>query len=517
MRSTPRHSGVASTAGNFTPQICHSAPETTYALSNRSSMLCMGGACPGPVSPQIGRFRIDEAEKRASLRFTSPADVTVRSIWLFVPRATAMGRTRVGLRDDLDGRPAPGPSAPTVLVRLRAGWQRVDLPANGHMALARCSVYHVLIEPGEVDDFGGPAYVELATSVSRFPVEFQPGVPSEDGRNPFLDLELAFLFQDSPAGLLARWDATHFLYGPIFVLECEDGSAFGQPYNDLLVPAVLGDSLLGQKITVPASVPGPLSVNYVGVFSQGRQLGQTDKLIADIYDVEAELVLSSTIVIGRGPGVINRAHWFGAALPGGGVSLFPERSYSVLLRSDGSGGNALGYELPSLRTTMRPTPGVEDPTYGGAVSHQVFSPDGGQSFFASAGRPDMPFLLAGRVDPDEPLAIYDEGGVYHADNSAALTAAIGEPLLFRFVVRNIGVAAGNLFFNLIDVATSNPLTDEPAFAANTPPNTDARGITVPVDAPSTPGRWRVDVRCGHVLSGGRRVVDDVVRFEVRVV
>lgn len=513
----PRAAAETSTGSSLTPAICGYQPEMRYAISNRNAILCIGSSCPGPLGSNLGRFRIDSGEKRASLRFTSPAELGIRAIWIYAVDATAQGRTRVTLADDEDGLPSPAPTPSSVVLRMRPGWQRVELPAGGIKKLRRCQVYHVLIAPDDPQHFGAHGLVELVTTVSRFPVPWQPRVPGSDGLNPFLDLELAFLFQDSKAGLLARWEANHFNYGPIFALETTGGSAFGQPYNELIFPVALGEQRLGQRIPIPSSASAPIPVNYVAVFSERLQQYGTDRLFVDVHDEAAGRVLASAQVIGPSEGVINRAHWFGGAIAGGGIELLAEHVYSFLLRSDNGGANPFGHELAALRSTLLLPAGVEDPTYGGSESHVVLTPDGGRSFFPHAGRPDTPILLAQRADPGECLCIYDEGGVYHANNTAALTATPGEPLRFTSVLRNIGSTPGDLFVQLVDVASGAPLTPQPLLAPSTGPNRDAQGVLAIVNAPVTRGRWRIDFRCGHVSpSAGRAVVDDVVRYEVRV-
>jgi hypothetical protein len=273
---------------------------------------------------------------------------------------------------------------------------------------------------------------------------------------------------------------------------------------------------VGQRLPVPATLGAPLTVNHVAVFAQRQGLGGTDRLVAELVDEATKGVVASAVVMEPAQGVTSRAHWFGGALSAS-VGLLPGRSYYLLLRSDGEGKNPLGFALPVLRSTLKRDRVLEDPTWGGAGSHLVVSPDGGQSFFSSAGRPDMPLLLADRAELAEPLAIYDEGGVYHADDTAALTAAPGEPLRWNFVVRNIGGAPGALYYQLVDVDTGDPLTEDPVVTTETAPNADAQGVGVVLPAPRSRGPWRVDVRCGHLTGGGQPVFDDVVRFEVRVV
>jgi hypothetical protein len=228
-------------------------------------------------------------------------------------------------------------------------------------------------------------------------------------------------------------------------------------------------------------------------------------------------VPESEVLLVDPPGVINRSHWFGAVFPGGALELVPGREYYLMLRSDNLGPLRRGYDFSSERTTLPLPAGVQDPTYGGSTSHVVTSPDGGDNFFTTADQADTAFMLGLLPAPVGAVGVYDEGVVLRvSDGLPAHTASPGEPLEFRVESRNIGATAGDIFVDLVDADTGQSLLVTADIEPSVGVNKDAGGGTsIFVSTRTTPGLWKIDVRIGH-FTGSTQVVDDAVRFEVRV-
>ncbi|MDP6762500.1 MAG: hypothetical protein QF903_10095 [Planctomycetota bacterium] len=277
---------------------------------------------------------------------------------------------------------------------------------------------------------------------------------------------------------------------------------------------------------VAGSPPAPMHAD-LGLFridapNRKVSLRLTDPLEARLYEasVPHSVVFATEIVRDR-QGVFNRSHWFGGTLEE--PITLPAGDYYLMLASVNEGDRPLGYFVTMGRSSLPEAMGGQAATFGGSDSYAVSSPDGGTSFFPHPGRPDMAFVL-GRVDPGEPLGIYDEGGVYHVSGpdagQAALTAAPGETLRIKIEPRNIGPSSGSLIYDIIDEESGASLLGGPRETGEIEPNRDDPDTNEPTAAVPASynmgGLFRIRVRIGHETLSGLESWDDEVRFEVRI-
>lgn len=496
--------------------VCDTPPSTEIVLQNRSTVFWIGGHPILMASPTLGLFRIDSADRRVSLRFRSSVQGILDSVWIYLHEVTVTGgaQLQMSVKTDQNGMPVPpGPVTASASFTPQAGWQRVTIP--GPLELKKCDVYHIVLEPVTAASFTADEYVEFTTLVSRYPLEYQAEDPSSPAEDSFYDLQLAFMFQDPPDPLVTQWKEDHYQFLPIFTIECADGTRFGQPYETQDRQLILGNSLWGQQIAVDQQT----TVNYVAAFVEGLQ-GGDGFLDAEIYSVSSVTPLRSTRIVRNRPGVTNRAHWFGGSFEP--IDL-PPGSYYLMLRSvpdTGPSTTTKGYLVSACRSVLPAGLGGEDGTYGSGDSHVVFSPDGGSTFFTQPGRPDMGFLLGNLTSTlSNPFAIFDEGGVYHSDNSAALVASPGEFATYRIEPRNIGPIAGQLLFEVVEESIQPTVIWAGSTFVN--PNSDASaGLSTQFAIPTqyTSGDlFSSRVRLGHLDStSGIGTWDDEVSFEIRI-
>lgn len=519
---------------------CRQPPSTEVVLDHRLTMLWAAGSPSHPMGdPTTGVYRIDEGDKRASYRFTAPEDQTVASVWIHIGTTTLppSARLRVELMHDEDGLPVPLQTTPgpaDALFQPVAGWQKVQLTQSAE--ITACDVYHVLLEPGTPSHFNATLgqYVDLLTIVSRYPLAYQAEDPSTSEFRSFFDLDHAFMFEDPPLPMLSQWIVGDFVLRPFFAIQCSDGTLFGQPYDVHSEPKVLGAFVWGQKIVVSST----LTINHVAIFARIAAGTADDKLQAELYDasVTPASLMAQSIVVNNRPSVMNRAHWFGGRLQTPeGTPIDPQLqpgTYYLIVRSVPQEMTPKGYLVSMVDSTLPVPQGNLDPTYGDTASHAIFSPNGGTSWFAVPGAPDMAFMLSNLNDPaTSAFGIFDEGHVRHTNSDVALTAIPAETLLFTMVTRNIGPAGAQLVFDFFDLDAGVSLLNPPGPRQDTngtDPNSDtpstiadpsdARNVPITVPSGLSAGdRWRVLMRVGHQdFTSGAFVIDDEVPWEIRI-
>lgn len=501
---------------------CNSFPQnsTKYLGHNRTTMQCMAGQCT-PTDRESGTYKMDNESEKISIRFTSPDNREISSIWLFSSEVKGNpGAIRVSLKDNNDGQPVSGEVLESVSDIPRVGWQRFELAPGNHKLLSGCNVYHIVIEP-EGENFNANNYIRYTTNINRFPLQYQATDNRSNGFENFFDPEISLMYNDGSGDFITQWYTGHMMPTPIFVLEDINQGTIGKPYDKHVERVVKGDVQWGQSFTVDPNIETEnLFVNYVAMFIKGRELTQDDNLYIDVYDPVEKEVLASTVLIDPPPSVLNRAHWFGAMLPNT-LTLKPGNEYYLMLRADDPGSGA-GYILSTEQSTIPLSSGIQNPTYGGGKSKVIYSPNRGLDFI-NVGNADAGFILSNLRDSENlHLGIYDEGYVTKvSDNSAAHIVSPNEDLNFDVELRNIGVEAGTIWVDYVDVGSNTSLLPGgPIEVPNVLPGHDA-GATgnitnTTIQAPSSPGLWRVDIHVGHTTNQGVQILDSVTRFEILV-
>jgi hypothetical protein len=462
---------------------------------------------PSPPHGYMPVFPIDDMQKKMSIRFTSPAQKTVRYVKLFSRITGSPGRVKISLKDDNgNGMPVPDDVLESTVEQTLTGWSQISL--NQLKFIDPDKVYHIMVEPFD-GDFDSTNYVEFISSVSRMPIPFQPFSASSGLKN-HIDTQLAYMFDRGDGkGLKVQRTVPEIgsinSINPCFVIECMDTTAIGVPYDVHEDLSICGDNQYGLSI----EFDNPIDINYVTLFTCREISDPNDHLYFDLLHDDSgtpvplfeNLELINKDDVGH---IVGRAHWFSIDLPAT-TTLQANKPYYFVLKSPGS-VNGEGYKFPLDSTTVSLTNDNNIPTYNTINAQGIESTNGGVTFQSSGQHSDTGIILGLLSENDKirPIAVFDE--VYDFPK----TSGVGELVELKITNRNIG-NDGNIYAKLYDVETMAEIAYGIYYSVS---RNEEKNHDFSFYMPARDLKFIVE--CGHFNEFTQQVADDGAFFEIRL-
>jgi hypothetical protein len=319
-------------------------------------------------------WRLDDANKRASVKFTARNTKTVTFVHVEMRSASGSPTYRVGLQEDKDGKPSDvwltsGTFKPSD-VATPGAWNKV---AVSSIELEESKIYHIVIQY-ESGTIGASNYSELnvheVETVRLFPEGF------EDGDYDHL--------RSTDGG--ASW-TSYPTYAVSFLLEYSDGSGYGFSYYEEGDHAIYGNNWR-QMYLQPTK---RMVLSSVEVYI--KKTGTPPADLTLVLRNETDAVDEATVTINQGD--VGTFYSFVAAAFPTGIVVYANKIYTLTLKSPSSdASNYYMWEWWSAYGAMI----YRESTWGGTDNCMRFSNDGGSSWDAY-NSDDYPFRFTVTFNP----------------------------------------------------------------------------------------------------------------------
>lgn len=499
-------------------------------------------------APQIigdgtgGLFKLDSATARAGWRCKAPYACTPRALWVYIRTVGTHTPLQVRMRvigpaggDDYLPDDADNSSTRVLLASgLAAGWQRILLddaatPVGQTDPRAAGEVMHFVFEKHPSDaGFDASNYVEFTSVKSRFPLQYtyecnSRGEPIRDDLNAFM---YTTNYGSTTTPYCAQKDS-NASYHPLFMVECSDAPAWGNPYDVITDSLVAGDV----KYSVTMRLPAEPRLSLLAMYGRGKgDAGDSgipqDDLWLSIYiagragSTRRKLVYGPAVLIAATARLFKARSHFLAHILSDILPLAAQGRvfYTFELSApgcDGSGANPEtdGYLLTNYTTSLV-TP-LTSIGVRGFLGPDAFLERNrvAVSRFAC----DSPIILRDYEPASTPIAIIDEMANQTTGFPVAMLASAAVSLIV--LVRNIGadVTAGfEIWSDVVDAVTGVSVTNEVLTSEHTHTavvQNDENGKTYTWSMAATD--MHLHAQCGHMLNG-QRVLDDYAPLDIRV-
>lgn len=301
-------------------------------------------------------WRLDDANRKASVRFTARETKTVVSIHVEIVRAVSSPTYRVGLQEDVNGKPSgvwltSGTFKPSDVGAPGTWNEAAVLPVE----LEESKIYHVVVEY-ESGTIGASNYSELNVHEVETVRLFPDGV--EDGDYDHL--------RSTDGGV--SW-ISYPAYAVSFLLEYSDGSGYGFAYYEEGEHGIYGDNWR-QMYLQPTK-----RMILAGVDVYVKKTGTPpDDLTLVLHNV-TDGVDEVTVTISEGD--VGTSYGFVTATFPAKVVVYANKIYTLTLNSPGS--DASNYYLWEWWSTYGATFYREN-SWGGTDNYTRRSTDGGSSW-----------------------------------------------------------------------------------------------------------------------------------------
>ena len=351
------------------------------------------------------------------------------------------------------------------------------------------------------------SHVRMYTSRSRFPLHYTPeskllGDAVYDQLNAFMRTA----DYTNAATPYAQARDNNASFHPLFVVECDDGFHFGNPYDQHIEETIYGSRTATQRVIMPRD----LTLTFLAMPTRGTATGGTPDgplniTIRDSY--KQSIVYGPTPLVNPSDRLfVGRTHWFGHWLTAP-ITLVAGREYTFELSaplcdlSDAWDGYIVSYDKSTIDPTMRAT--------GYAKRESMFQLDG---VFPTLDC-DMGIMLRDYATQTT-RAVIDELLTPDASAWPAYRAS-GAAYAINVLSRNIGLttlSGGAMWSRILDADTGATLSAIQSHADRV--QNDENAITHSFTMPAADVHMLIQV--GH-YEGATPVVDDECLNEVRLI
>lgn len=332
--------------------------------------------------------RLDDPEKRLSIRFVAGESKTLVRIRLRLHQAGSIMNWRLRIESD-DGSEDHRPSGELswsgaeALVALDSnGWAIAPVEPG---QLVKNRIYHVVVSPAQTPTLGDYIYPSATRPFN------------ESWINGATNNQLRGVLFSSDGG--DSWELQDNRE-PVYVLDFADGTYEGNPYFSYTSKSIKGDDLYGECFTPPTDITASAVEFYVkrtsGVLSDSLYVGVSDGAEDVMPPLENQEPIGTDY------------SWVKYDFPEP-LTFLAGDNYRVYLESPGSTSEGY-YYVDFLNTSS----GVPYPSlsYGGASSFYVRSSDGGTTWSSSDGNADdlaFRFVLTYRTSGTYTSRPFDAG------------------------------------------------------------------------------------------------------------
>lgn len=299
---------------------------------------------------------LDTSTKKASLRFSTPTDLSVSALQIYLQTARRTNRVtyRVSIQKDSGaGLPDGNSLGSNTLKNAVSGWNRILFtPAT---QLQASQIYHLVVQ-----------YDSGTISTQNF-----IDIRNSDPKNVLRPKDQSAEANYNTLLFDGTWQTQN--KQPIFLLEDNITGILGDPYQANAQLGIYDVFQSGQVITISGGDKTAKDVNFF--LRKNRPQNPADSLYLSIFDQTDNLeVFSSTLV--SGPQVTTTYNWYTLTFSPNFVFKVGH-TYRLALKSPGSNAQR-NYQILKLQTQNDPK--FIPQTFDGANSKFTQSSDSGASF-----------------------------------------------------------------------------------------------------------------------------------------